>query len=57
MPAERKGQIKMGENFILKVIQDDKGKLELFVDYRGVNKTLLVSDIKKVVDGSIKTSE
>lgn len=50
MPTTWNGQIKTGENFILKVVQTDQGELWLSVDYRGIQQTISLVDMKIAMD-------
>lgn len=49
MPEQRQWQIKMGENFIIKVVEMDNGNVWMSIDYRGVNQTISLSEIKEAI--------
>ena len=50
MPSQRQGQIKMWENFILNIIQDDVWEPELSVEYRWVKQNITLEKIKNTVN-------
>lgn len=49
MPQAWRGQIRMGENFVMKVVETDDGEVAMSIDYRGLNKVITLSEMKSAI--------
>jgi len=39
----------MGENFVMKVVENDDGEVAMSIDYRGLNKTITLTEMKNAI--------